>query len=137
MIAFRTYTLGMSIANTFLSSSFSAVARTASFAQRSLGPVAIVLGLIAGAMMFASPSKLVIGLFAMAGAFALLALLGPKLAIGLTPLGGSLMIVGQGMLMISGAVAIVLGSVGLLTLAITDLFDSMTELAGTTGLANA
>jgi uncharacterized membrane protein YgdD (TMEM256/DUF423 family) len=136
MIAFRTYTLGMSIANTFLSSSFSAVARTASFAQRSLGPVAIVLGLIAGAMMFASPSKLVIGLFAMAGAFALLALLGPKLAIGLTPLGGSLMIVGQGMLMISGAVAIVLGSVGLLTLAITDLFDSMTELAGTTGLAN-
>ena len=136
MIAYRTYTLGMAVAQTFLAFSQMASGSAAARAATGMLIFAAAIGAIALAMMFASPSKLVIGLFAMAAAFALLAVLGPKLALGLTPLGASLMVVGQGMLMISGAVAIVLGSVGLLTLAITGLFDSMTELAGTTGLSS-
>ena len=136
MIAYRGFTLAMGVAQTFFAFSQMAAGNAGKIASRGIIVFALAVGLLAAYMMFASPSKLVLGLFAMAAAFGLLSLLGPKLALGLTPLGASLMVVGGGMLMISGAVAIVLGSVGLLTLAITGLFDSMTELAGTTGLSS-
>tara|TARA_R100000664_G_scaffold28159_1_gene39250 strand:- start:6545 stop:8872 length:2328 start_codon:yes stop_codon:yes gene_type:complete len=136
MIAYRGFTLAMGVAQTFFAFSQMAAGNAGKIASRGIIVFALAVGLLAAYMMFASPSKLVLGLFAMAAAFGLLSLLGPKLALGLTPLGASLMVVGQGMLMISGAVAIVIGSVGLLTLAITGLFDSMTELAGTTGLSS-
>jgi hypothetical protein len=136
MIAYRGFTLAMGVAQTFFAFSQMAAGNAGKIASRGIIVFALAVGLLAAYMMFASPSKLVLGLFAMAAAFGLLSLLGPKLALGLTPLGASLMVVGQGMLMISGAVAIVIGSVGLLTLAITGLFDSMTKLAGTTGLSS-
>ena len=135
MIVYKSVTMALAIAQGIQALAQLGVSVTAKGAAFALGGLVLVIGLLAAAMMFESPSKLVIGLFAFARSLGSITLAsGPAstalaaLAIPLLKIGGALALVGVG-------IAAATAGIGYLVNSFANMFDSISGLTETTGLA--
>jgi len=133
MLVYRTVTMALAIAQGVQALAQLGVSVTAKAAGGALLGLVVVIGALTAAMMFASPSKLVIGLFAFGAALAALTLVsGPAstalqaLAIPLLQIGGALALIGVG-------IAAATAGIGYLVNSFANMFDSISGLAETTG----
>ena len=135
MAAYRAVTMTLAIAQTGQGLAQMFVGSSATVATRGLAVLGLALAAIVAYMLIASPSQLVIAMFAFAAALVALAFVsGPAstalqaLAIPLLQIGGALALVGVG-------IAAATAGIGYLVNSFANMFDSISSLAETTGLA--
>ena len=115
MITWKIATMAMTVAQFMFAASNQLVSKSSRTAGKGLFILAGVVGLLATAMMFASPSKLVLGLFAMGAALFVLSRVSETSAASIQALAIPMLQLGAAIFMVTGGVALMAGAFSLLS----------------------
>ena len=125
MITWKAMTIAMAISNFAFSASNKALGKSAFRAAIGLGVLAVVVALVAAAMMFASPSKLVLGIVALAAGLWVLGKIGAGAAPGVLAIGTAMVPLAFSIMMIGTGVGIAAAGLGLLAAGFSLMFKAI------------
>ena len=124
-IGWKVATMGMAVVNTFFAASNTAVAASGKGAARSIGMIAVAVAALAIPFMIASPSKLVLAMFALGAGIFILGKIGKGAAPGVLAIGIAMVPLAFSIMMIGTGVGIAAAGLGLLAAGFSLMFKAI------------
>jgi hypothetical protein len=135
MIAYRAITMGLAFAQGLQAVAQLGIASSAGAAALGIGLLGVGIAALVGYMMFASPSKLVLGLFAMGAALIALTLVSGPAAGAMQLLAIPMLQIGTALALIGVGIASATVGISFMVKSFANMFDSISGLTSDTGLS--